>query len=198
MRAAARAVSHRTAGSPARCSRRGRALDGSPNGSTRSAPGTAAAPLDRVPHTVKTWLTTAHASNDAKLLDGSATYSPGPLPVAAARGARRRHAGRSRRALPQKLTQRHPHIHSEPKSPPSRPRGRTTRGRLLRSRRAEQVPRNWDAIKAKKAGREPGIFGEVPKPPRCALRPQDPAARGVDRLRLRPHALRGGARPARS
>jgi uncharacterized protein YabN with tetrapyrrole methylase and pyrophosphatase domain len=46
----------------------------------------------------------------------------------------------------QKLIRRHPHIFGE-----------------VEAEHAEQVLRNWDAIKATEAGREPGIFGEVPE-----------------------------------
>ena len=46
----------------------------------------------------------------------------------------------------QKLIRRHPHIFSD-----------------VEVETAGQVLRNWDAIKATEAGREPGIFGEVPE-----------------------------------
>ena len=46
----------------------------------------------------------------------------------------------------QKLIRRHPHVFGEAES--------ETAGEVLRS---------WDAIKATEAGREPGIFGEVPE-----------------------------------
>ena len=81
----------------------------------------------------------------------------------------------------QKLIRRHPHIFGD-----------------VEVEHAGEVLRNWDAIKQTEAGREPGIFGEVPgEPARAAVRAQGPAPRGVDRLRLRPRALRGGARRAR-
>ena len=46
----------------------------------------------------------------------------------------------------QKLIRRHPHIFSD-----------------VEVETAGQVLRNWDTIKATEAGREPGIFGEVPE-----------------------------------
>jgi XTP/dITP diphosphohydrolase/tetrapyrrole methylase family protein/MazG family protein/ATP diphosphatase len=46
----------------------------------------------------------------------------------------------------QKLVRRHPHIFGE-----------------VEADTAGEVLRNWDAIKAGEAGREPGIFGEVPE-----------------------------------
>jgi XTP/dITP diphosphohydrolase/tetrapyrrole methylase family protein/MazG family protein/ATP diphosphatase len=46
----------------------------------------------------------------------------------------------------EKLIRRHPHIFGE-----------------TEVANAEQVLRNWDAIKRSEAGREPGIFGEVPE-----------------------------------
>jgi nucleoside triphosphate diphosphatase len=46
----------------------------------------------------------------------------------------------------QKLIRRHPHVFAE-----------------VEVESAGEVLRNWDAIKATEAGREPGIFGEVPE-----------------------------------
>ena len=46
----------------------------------------------------------------------------------------------------QKLMRRHPHVFGD-----------------VEAETAGQVLRNWDAIKAGEAGREPGIFGEVPE-----------------------------------
>jgi MazG family protein len=46
----------------------------------------------------------------------------------------------------QKLIRRHPHVFGD-----------------IEAEHAEQVLRNWDAIKATEAGREPGTFGEVPE-----------------------------------
>ena len=45
----------------------------------------------------------------------------------------------------QKLIRRHPHVFGD-----------------VEAEHAADVLRNWDAIKATEAGREPGIFGEVP------------------------------------
>lgn len=46
----------------------------------------------------------------------------------------------------QKLIRRHPHVFGD-----------------VEVENAAQVLRNWDAIKATEAGREPGVFGEVPE-----------------------------------
>jgi uncharacterized protein YabN with tetrapyrrole methylase and pyrophosphatase domain len=46
----------------------------------------------------------------------------------------------------QKLIRRHPHVFGEAEAAD-----------------ASQVLRNWDAIKSTEAGREPGVFGEVPE-----------------------------------
>ncbi len=53
---------------------------------------------------------------------------------------------RSRATRREKLIRRHPHVFGETEV----------------AERAE-VLRNWDAIKATEAGREPGVFGEVPE-----------------------------------
>jgi XTP/dITP diphosphohydrolase/tetrapyrrole methylase family protein/MazG family protein/ATP diphosphatase len=50
------------------------------------------------------------------------------------------------RSLSEKLIRRHPHVFGE-----------------TEVANAGEVLRNWDAIKATEAGREPGIFGEVPE-----------------------------------
>ena len=72
---------------------------------------------------------------------------PGPLPVAAARGARRRVAGRGRRALPPE---------ADPPAPAHLRRGRGLRG-------AARSCATGTRSSATEAGREPGIFGEVPE-----------------------------------
>ncbi len=62
----------------------------------------------------------------------------------------------------QKLIRRHPHIFGE-----------------VEVEGASQVLRNWDAIKRTEAGREPGLFGEVPENlpgPLYARKVQRPAA----------------------
>ncbi len=46
----------------------------------------------------------------------------------------------------EKLIRRHPHVFGE-----------------AEVENAAEVLRNWDAIKATEAGREPGVFGEVPE-----------------------------------
>ena len=50
------------------------------------------------------------------------------------------------RHVSEKLIRRHPHVFGE-----------------VEVENASEVLRNWDAIKATEAGREPGVFGEVPE-----------------------------------
>jgi uncharacterized protein YabN with tetrapyrrole methylase and pyrophosphatase domain len=107
-----------------------------------------------VPHTVEEayeLAAAAHSGDDAKLLEERAAGSLGAV-------AEHVHA---------KLVRRHPHIFGE--VPEGRPEGGqpdqddgpdARRGNPLS---AGQVLRNWDAIKQTEAGREPGIFGEVPE-----------------------------------
>jgi MazG family protein len=59
----------------------------------------------------------------------------------------------------QKLIRRHPHVFPDQAGFP----GARGTGGDIEAEHAEQVLRNWDAIKATEAGREPGIFGEVPE-----------------------------------
>ena len=104
-----------------------------------------------VPHTVEEayeLAAAAHAGDDAKLLDelGDVLFQVHFL-VAAARGARRRRRWPTvAEHCRQKLIRRHPHVFGE-----------------VEVEDAGEVLRNWDAIKATRPGREPGIFGEVPE-----------------------------------
>jgi MazG family protein len=59
----------------------------------------------------------------------------------------------------QKLIRRHPHVFPDQAGFA----GARGTGGDVEAEHAEQVLRNWDAIKATEAGREPGIFGEVPE-----------------------------------
>ena len=72
----------------------------------------------------------------------------------------------------QKLIRRHPHVFSdvEVEAASAAGQGRPQAGRSSREAMLEASPRtpadvlrNWDAIKQGEAGREPGIFGEVPE-----------------------------------
>jgi uncharacterized protein YabN with tetrapyrrole methylase and pyrophosphatase domain len=58
----------------------------------------------------------------------------------------------------QKLIRRHPHIFPDQAGFA----GARGTGGNVEVEHAAEVLRNWDAIKATEAGREPGIFGEVP------------------------------------
>ena len=124
-----------------------------------------------VPHTVEEayeLAAAAHAGDDAKLLDelGDVLFQIHFLALlleergsgSLAEVAEHIHA---------KLVRRHPHVfgdvqdHDRPDAERHRqdagqddPRSGLTAGAVLR---------NWDAIKATEAGREPGIFGEVPE-----------------------------------
>jgi nucleoside triphosphate diphosphatase len=103
-----------------------------------------------VPHTVEEayeLAAAAHAGDDAKLLDelGDVLFQVHFLSLL----LEERGAGTMADVAEhcrQKLIRRHPHIFGE-----------------VEAEHAEQVLRNWDAIKAGEAGREPGIFGEVPE-----------------------------------
>ena len=124
-----------------------------------------------VPHTVEEayeLAAAAHAGDDAKLLDelGDVLFQVHFLSLL----LEERGAGSLADVAEhcrQKLIRRHPHVFGEvepkrgPDAPdpfptvgPDDPRGNLTSGEVLR---------NWDQIKAGEAGREPGIFGEVPE-----------------------------------
>jgi MazG family protein len=103
-----------------------------------------------VPHTVEEayeLAAAAHAGDDAKLLDelGDVLFQVHFLSLL----LEERGAGSLAEVAEhcrQKLIRRHPHVFGE-----------------VEADSAAAVLRNWDAIKATEAGREPGIFGEVPE-----------------------------------
>ena len=103
-----------------------------------------------VPHTVEEayeLAAAAHTGEDPKLLDelGDVLFQVHFLSLL----MEERGAGSLAEVaehVRQKLIRRHPHIFSD-----------------VEVDGAAQVLRNWDAIKATEAGREPGIFGEVPE-----------------------------------
>jgi nucleoside triphosphate diphosphatase len=103
-----------------------------------------------VPHTVEEayeLAAAAHAGDDAKLLDelGDVLFQVHFLSLL----LEERGAGSLSDVaehVRQKLIRRHPHIFGD-----------------VEADHAAQVLRNWDAIKRTEAGREPGIFGEVPE-----------------------------------
>ena len=103
-----------------------------------------------MPHTVEEayeLAAAAHAGDDAKLLDelGDVLFQVHFLSLL----LEERGAGSLAEVAEhcrQKLIRRHPHVFGD-----------------TEAETAGQVLRNWDAIKATEAGREPGIFGEVPE-----------------------------------
>ena len=103
-----------------------------------------------VPHTVEEayeLAAAAHAGDDAKLLDelGDVLFQVHFLSLL----LEERGAGTLADVAEhcrQKLIRRHPHVFGD-----------------VEADTAGQVLRNWDAIKATEAGREPGIFGDVPE-----------------------------------
>jgi uncharacterized protein YabN with tetrapyrrole methylase and pyrophosphatase domain len=103
-----------------------------------------------VPHTVEEAFELADAANagdDAKLLDelGDVLFQVHFLSLLLEeRGAG--DLGAVAEHCRQKLIRRHPHVFGD-----------------VEAQSAGEVLRNWDAIKAGEAGREPGIFGEVPE-----------------------------------
>ena len=149
-------MSARRATSP----RPSRASTSSPAACGASAPGTASRTSARSSRTRSrrptSWPRRPTRGDDAKLLDelGDVLFQVHFL-VAAARGARRRLAGRGRRALP-------------PEADPPPP----ARLRRRRGEHAGEVLRNWDAIKREEAGREPGSSARCPRtcPGRCYAR----------------------------
>ena len=102
-----------------------------------------------VPHTVEEayeLAAAAHADDDAKLLDelGDVLFQVHFLSLL----LEERDSGSLAEVAEhcrQKLIRRHPHIFGD-----------------VEVEHAGEVLRNWDAIKQTEAGREPGIFGEVP------------------------------------
>ena len=103
-----------------------------------------------VPHTVEEayeLADAAHAGDDAKLLDelGDVLFQVHFLSLL----LEERGAGDLASVAEhcrQKLIRRHPHVFGD-----------------VEAAGAGAVLKNWDAIKASEAGREPGIFGEVPE-----------------------------------
>jgi MazG family protein len=103
-----------------------------------------------VPHTLEEAYELADAANlgdDAKLLDelGDVLFQVHFLSLL----LEERGAGDLARVAShatEKLIRRHPHVFGD-----------------LEVQNAAEVLRNWDAIKATEAGREPGVFGEVPE-----------------------------------
>jgi XTP/dITP diphosphohydrolase/tetrapyrrole methylase family protein/MazG family protein/ATP diphosphatase len=103
-----------------------------------------------VPHTVEEayeLAAAAHSGDDAKLLDelGDVLFQVHFLSLL----LEERGAGSLAEVaehVRQKLIRRHPHIFGD-----------------VEVEHAGAVLRNWDAIKATEAGREPGVFGEVPE-----------------------------------
>jgi len=114
-----------------------------------------------VPHTVEEayeLAQAAHAGDDGKLLDelGDVLFQVHFLALLLEeRGAGSLAAVAEH--VRQKLIRRHPHVFPGQDSVPSRTGGE------VEASSAGAVLRNWDAIKATEAGREPGIFGEVPE-----------------------------------
>ncbi len=109
-----------------------------------------------VPHTVEEAYELADAANsgdDAKLLDelGDVLFQVHFLSLL----LEERGAGDLAQVathVTEKLIRRHPHVFGEAASAPT-----------AEATSAGEVLANWDAIKATEAGREPGIFGEVPE-----------------------------------
>jgi MazG family protein len=103
-----------------------------------------------VPHTLEEayeLADAAHQRNDAKMLDelGDVLFQVHFLSLLLEeRGAG--DLGLVAEHVTEKLIRRHPHIFGE-----------------IEVENAQQVLRNWDAIKRSEPGREPGIFGEVPE-----------------------------------
>jgi MazG family protein len=103
-----------------------------------------------VPHTVEEayeLADAAHRRDDAKLLDelGDVLFQVHFLALLLEERGAGDLAAVARHAT-EKLIRRHPHVFGE-----------------AEVASADEVLRNWDAIKATEAGREPGVFGEVPE-----------------------------------
>jgi len=108
-----------------------------------------------VPHTVEEayeLAAAAHGDDDAKLLDelGDVLFQVHFLALL----LEERGAGSLAEVaehVRRKLIRRHPHIFPDQD------------GATVEVEGSAEVLRNWDAIKATEAGREPGLFGEVPE-----------------------------------
>ncbi len=119
-----------------------------------------------VPHTVEEAYELADAAqrgDDAKLLDelGDVLFQVHFLAML----LEERGAGSLEQVaehVRQKLIRRHPHVFGDATTDGS-PDGPNGPGGGARAETAGEVLRNWDQIKATEAGREPGIFGEVPE-----------------------------------
>ncbi|HWH92502.1 MAG TPA: nucleoside triphosphate pyrophosphohydrolase [Baekduia sp.] len=103
-----------------------------------------------VPHTLEEayeLADAAHRRDDGKLLDelGDVLFQVHFLSLLMEERGAGSLAGVAEHVR-QKLIRRHPHIFGD-----------------VEVEHAAEVLRNWDAIKATEAGREPGIFGEVPE-----------------------------------
>src|SRR4051795_9932771 len=103
-----------------------------------------------VPHTVEEayeLAAVAHSGDDAKLLDelGDVLFQVHFLSLLLEERGAGSLAGVAAH-IHAKLVRRHPHVFGE-----------------VEADSAGVVLRNWDAIKRGEAGREPGIFGEVPE-----------------------------------
>ena len=103
-----------------------------------------------VPHTVEEayeLAAAAHTGDDAKLLDelGDVLFQVHFLSLLLEERGAGSLADVAEHCTP-KLVRRHPHVFGE-----------------VEADGAGEVLRNWDAIKPGEAGREPGIFGEVPE-----------------------------------
>ena len=117
-----------------------------------------------VPHTVEEayeLADAAHRGDDAKLLDelGDVLFQVHFLSLL----LEERGAGDLAQVaehVTEKLIRRHPHVFGE-----------------VEAENAQEVLRNWDAIKRDEPGREPGVFGEVPGEParRCCTRARSSA-----------------------
>ncbi len=116
-----------------------------------------------VPHTVEEayeLAAAAHARDDAKLLDelGDVLFQVHFLSLLLEERGAGTLAGVAEHCR-QKLIRRHPHIFPDQAGFA----GARGTGGDVEAEHAEQVLRNWDAIKSTEPGREPGIFGEVPE-----------------------------------
>jgi len=121
-----------------------------------------------VPHTLEEayeLAAAAHAGDDAKLLDelGDVLFQVHFLSLLLEErgaGSLADVADHVRR----KLVRRHPHVFPDQSDfVGARGTGPPDSGEAVEARTSGEVLRNWDAIKATEAGREPGIFGEVPE-----------------------------------
>ena len=124
----------------------------------------------------------AHAATTPSCSTSSATSSSRSTSSrCCSRSAARARWPRSPSTCRQKLIRRHPHVFGDVEVE-------------TRRRGAAQLGRDQGDRGRPRAGH---LRRGAREPARAALRAQGPAPRGVDRLRLRPRPLRGGARRAR-